>query len=124
MSPKRPRGLQELQNQEQNGGSGPSANRNAGLELDDERAKPNRDYQQHLMNMNAHKHAEDVQEMLTHQDGVSGGPAMQRLKSSTHLNNINLLKNQTLKSQGPQNVLGSISQANLGPTQKPKSSIT
>jgi hypothetical protein len=42
-----------------------------------------------------------VEEMPTHQDGIGGGPTMQRLKSSTHLNNINLLKNQTLKSQGP-----------------------
>jgi hypothetical protein len=53
------------------------------------------------MNMNVHKRAEDVEEMLAHQDGIGGGPTMQRLKSSTHLNNINLLKNQTLKSQGP-----------------------
>jgi len=52
---------------------------------------------------------EDFEEIHIPADNIGGVPTIQRLKSSTHLNNINLLKNQTLKNQGPQNFLGSIS---------------
>jgi hypothetical protein len=76
MSPKRLRVLQESQNQEHDGGSGPLASQNDGLEMDDQRARPNRDYQQHLMNMNVHKHAEDFEEVPMHQDDIGGGPTM------------------------------------------------
>lgn len=60
----------------------------------------------------AYRHTDHYERTLTQQEGISGIPIIQRLKSSTHLNNINLLKNSNMQAQnaqGPQSILTSTS---------------
>lgn len=68
----------------------------------------------------AYELADHYETTSIQQEGISGIPVIHRLKSSTHLNNINSLKNSNMQAQGPQGILSSISQAHIGQQKKHK----